>query len=121
MGTDEIPDPSNLNLSTTINGEVVQNSSTADMIFSVEEIISFLSQGTSEATPVRLARIFRADHSWTCASSTVALLPGTIITTGTPEGVGLSFNPTRYLAPGDEVTVTIDGIGSLTNRVEVQK
>ena len=88
----EIENPQQLTLLTTINGEVVQQGSTADMVFSVAEIITFLSQDT-------------------------ILDPGDVIATGTPAGIGLSKNPPRFLAPGDEVTVEIEGIGRLTNPV----
>lgn len=88
----EIPDPQVLGLRTRVNGEVLQESSTADMIFSVAEIVSFLSGSTT-------------------------LLPGTVILTGTPEGVGMARTPFRWLQPGDVVEVEIDGIGTLRNPV----
>lgn len=87
---DEIPDPQELGIRTIVNGELRQDSRTADMIFSVAEIISFCSKS------------FTLD-------------PGDVIATGTPEGVGLRDG--RYLEPGDVVTVEIDGLGSLTNHV----
>jgi 2-keto-4-pentenoate hydratase/2-oxohepta-3-ene-1,7-dioic acid hydratase in catechol pathway len=93
---DEIPDPNNLRISTRLNGEVVQDSNTADMIFSVREIISFLSGSTT-------------------------LLPGTVILTGTPEGVGMARTPPRWLAPGDEVSIEIEKIGTLTNPVVLEE
>ncbi len=89
---DEIGDPQNLKLQTRIGTEVLQDSTTADMIFSVAELISFLSQGTT-------------------------LLPGSIILTGTPPGVGVARKPPRYLQAGEEVTVEIENIGPLTNPV----
>jgi len=89
---DEIPDPQILNISTTINGETLQAANTKDMIFNVAFLISFLSQDTT-------------------------LLPGTVILTGTCEGVGAARDPQRWLVPGDEVTVEIQGIGKLTNPV----
>jgi 2-keto-4-pentenoate hydratase/2-oxohepta-3-ene-1,7-dioic acid hydratase in catechol pathway len=89
---DELPDPSNLTLCTFVNEEKMQESSTADMIFDVPTLISFLSGSTT-------------------------LLPGTLILTGTPSGVGEARDPRRYLVPGDEVTVGIEGIGLLTNPV----
>ena len=92
---DDIPDPNVLRISTRLNGEIVQDSNTADMIFSVPEIISFLSGSTT-------------------------LLPGTVILTGTPEGVGMARTPPRWLAPGDEVTIEIEGIGALTNPVVLE-
>lgn len=89
---DEIPDPSELRLSTTINGEVLQDWTTDDMIFDVPDLIAFLSAGTT-------------------------LLPGTVILTGTPQGVGMGRTPKRWLVPGDVVTMAISGIGELTNPV----
>jgi 2-keto-4-pentenoate hydratase/2-oxohepta-3-ene-1,7-dioic acid hydratase in catechol pathway len=70
----------------------MQDSSTADMIFNIPTLISFLSGSTT-------------------------LLPGTLILTGTPSGVGEARDPRRFLVPGDEVTVEIEGIGMLTNPV----
>lgn len=89
---DEIPDPSQLRVSTTINGEVPQDWHTGDMIFDVPALIAFLSAGTT-------------------------LLPGTVILTGTPHGVGMGRTPKRWLKPGDVVTVAVSGIGELTNEV----
>lgn len=89
---DEIPDPNRLQLQTRLNGELMQDGNTGDMAFSVAEIISFLSGGNT-------------------------LLPGTLILTGTPDGVGAARNPPRFLQPGDRVDVTIEGIGSLQNPV----
>jgi 2-keto-4-pentenoate hydratase/2-oxohepta-3-ene-1,7-dioic acid hydratase in catechol pathway len=90
--TDELPDPSNLTLRTFVNQNKMQESSTSDMIFDVPTLISFLSGSTT-------------------------LLPGTLILTGTPSGVGEARDPRRFLVPGDEVTVEIEGIGLLTNPV----
>ena len=89
---DEIPDPSKLTIRSFLNDEKMQESGTDDMIFDVPTLISFLSGSTT-------------------------LLPGTLILTGTPSGVGEARDPKRYLVPGDEVTVEIDGIGILTNPV----
>jgi len=89
---DEIPDPNRLALRTTVNGRLLQDSNTSDMIFGVAEIIAFLS---ADAT----------------------LLPGTVILTGTPEGVGMARTPPIWLQAGDTVTVEIEGIGALTNPV----
>ena len=89
---DEIPDPGALAIRTRVNGELRQESTTADLIFDVPTLIAFLS-----------------------ASKT--LVPGTIILTGTPSGVGAAFTPPRFLQPGDTVTIEIDGIGALTNPV----
>jgi 2-keto-4-pentenoate hydratase/2-oxohepta-3-ene-1,7-dioic acid hydratase in catechol pathway len=93
--TDEIPNPNALALSTTLNGERVQDSSTADMIFDVPQLIEFLSGST-------------------------LLAPGTVILTGTPAGVGMARQPPLWLKAGDQVTVTIEGIGTLTNRVALE-
>lgn len=89
---DEIPDPSKLTIRSFVNEEKMQESGTDDMIFDVPTLISFLSGSTT-------------------------LLPGTLILTGTPSGVGEARSPKRYLVPGDEVTVEIDGLGILTNPV----
>ena len=89
---DEIPNPNALRLKTMVNGEVMQDSTTADMIFDVPTLIAFLS-----------------------GSST--LLPGTLISTGTPNGVGAGMNPPRFLKAGDAVTVSIEKIGELKNPV----
>lgn len=88
-----ISDPQALTIRTRLNGEVVQESSTGDMIFPVAEIIAFLSGSTT-------------------------LLPGTVILTGTPVGIGMAQTPARWLRPGDEVTIEVDGIGALTNPVQ---
>jgi 2-keto-4-pentenoate hydratase/2-oxohepta-3-ene-1,7-dioic acid hydratase in catechol pathway len=93
---EDIPNPNALRISTRLNGELVQDSNTSDMIFDVREIIAFLSGSTT-------------------------LLPGTVILTGTPEGVGMARTPPRWLTPGDEVTVEIDTIGALTNRVVLEQ
>ena len=89
---DDVPDPQNLQLTTTLNGVVVQDGNTADMQFSVAKIISYLSQDTT-------------------------LLPDTIILTGTPPGTGHSRTPPLFLKPGDEVEVSIEKIGTLCNSV----
>ena len=87
-----IPDPNDLRLTTSVSGELRQDASTADMIFPVAELIAFLSGSTT-------------------------LEPGTVILTGTPSGVGMGSDPPRWLRPGDEVRITIEGIGTLTNPV----
>lgn len=84
---DEIKDPNNLNLWLKLNGETVQNSSTSDFIFNVQEVVSYISQF-------------------------MTLLPGDIISTGTPFGVGLGFNPPKYLKAGDVVELGIEGLGT---------
>ncbi len=83
---DEIPDPNNLRLWLTVNGELLQDSSTADFIFNIQELVSYISQY-------------------------MTLLPGDIISTGTPSGVGLGLNPPRYLKEGDIVELGIEGLG----------
>lgn len=88
---DEIKNPNHLALKTFVNGELRQSSNTADMIFSCEEIISYISQY-------------------------MTLTPGDVILTGTPEGVAMAdASGQSYIKPGDVVTVEIDGLGSLTN------
>ncbi|MFC5530714.1 fumarylacetoacetate hydrolase family protein [Cohnella yongneupensis] len=91
---DEIPDPNQLSLQTTVNGEIRQRSNTSDMIFRCDEIISYLSQ-----------------H--------MTLLPGDVILTGTPEGVVLGQPADRrvYLREGDAVVIEIEGLGRLSNRM----
>lgn len=89
---DEIPDPGKLAIRAIVNGDLRQESNTSDLIFDVPSLIAFLS-----------------------ASKT--LLPGTVILTGTPGGVGAAFIPPRFLQPGDTVTVELEGIGALTNPV----
>lgn len=84
---DEIPDPQNLKLWLTLNGELIQNSSTQQMIFGIRTLVSYVS------------------HFMT-------LLPGDVITTGTPPGVGLGFKPPKFLQPGDVVELGIEGLGS---------
>ena len=90
---DEIPNPNALRIRTLLNGTVMQDSNTSDMIFDVPRLIEFLSGSTT-------------------------LLPGTVILTGTPGGVGMARTPPVWLKSGDSVTVEIDGIGELTNPVE---
>jgi len=92
---DEIPNPNALQIKTIVNGEVLQDWNTNDMIFDVPTLIEFLSGSTT-------------------------LLPGTVILTGTPHGVGMARDPQRWLQPGDEVTVEIEGIGKLTNPVKLE-
>ncbi|TAM84516.1 MAG: FAA hydrolase family protein [Candidimonas sp.] len=88
----EIGDPQHLELKLAVNGEVRQHSNTADMIFSVATLIAHLSQF-------------------------MTLLPGDIIATGTPSGVGLGMKPPKYLKRGDAMTLTVDGLGTQTQRV----
>ncbi len=89
---DEIEDPQDLSIRCTLNGEVMQDGTTSKMIFSVAELVSFLSQG-------------------------MTLVPGDVIVTGTPPGVGAARDPQVWLKDGDEVTIEIEGLGALTNPV----
>lgn len=91
VSKDEIPDPHALSIVTKVNGEVRQNGSTKDMMFSVSDIISIIS-------------------------NYVTLEPGDVILTGTPAGVGKGMNPPQFLKAGDEVKIAIEGIGTLANR-----
>ena len=83
---DEVSDPQNLNLWLKVNGEMLQDSNTSDMIFKIPFLVSYISQF-------------------------MTLLPGDVISTGTPSGVGLGMNPQRYLKPGDVVELGIEGLG----------
>lgn len=89
---DEIPNPNDLSIRTVLNGNVMQDWNTDDMIFDVPTLIEFLSGST-------------------------ILAPGTVILTGTPHGVGMARNPPVLLKDGDTVTIEIENIGSLTNPV----
>ncbi len=89
---DEIPDPQSLRLRSILNGEVMQDGSTSDMIFPVARLIQLMSQDTT-------------------------LLPGTLILTGTPPGVGFARTPPVYLQPDDRIEIEIEGIGRLSNPV----
>jgi 2-keto-4-pentenoate hydratase/2-oxohepta-3-ene-1,7-dioic acid hydratase in catechol pathway len=89
---DEVNDPQNLGLSCWVNGELRQNSNTSDMIFSVAECISYISQY-------------------------MTLKTGDVISTGTPEGVVLGMTEKNWLKPGDEVIVEVEGLGKCTNRM----
>jgi len=90
--TDEIADPHALNISLTINDEVVQNSNTRELVFKIPELIEYIS-------------------------SITPLLPGDVVSTGTPGGVGMGRSPQRWLKPGEMVTVKVEGLGELTNPV----
>ena len=90
---DEIPNPQNLSVVTKVNNEVRQNGTTKDMMFPVEDLISIVSQY-------------------------VTLEPGDVILTGTPAGVGKGMTPPTFLRSGDEVKISIEGIGTLVNRFE---
>ena len=85
--------PDAMLIATRLNDDVVQQSSTEDMVFSAAELIAFLSESTT-------------------------LLPGTVIATGTPAGVGYTRDPPRYLKPGDVVQVELEHVGHLRNVVE---
>ena len=89
---DELPNPQALRISTKVNGEALQDWTTSDMIFDIATLIEFLSASTT-------------------------LLPGTVIITGTPHGVGMARTPQRWLQPGDVAEVEIEGIGVLRNPV----
>ncbi len=89
---DEIENPNNLDLWLKLNGETLQDSNTSDFIFNVQEVVSYISQY-------------------------MTLLPGDIISTGTPSGVGLGFNPPKYLKEGDVVELGIEGLGSSKQQV----
>ena len=88
----DIPDPHDLRIRAIVSGEVLQDSTTANLIFGVDDIISYASQ-------------------------TLTFEPGDLILTGTPAGVGVFRDPQRLLLPGDEVTIEIERVGSLTNPV----
>lgn len=92
---EEIEDVQSLSIRTTVNGEVMQDGSTSQMIFPVRALISELSKG-------------------------MTLAPGTVILTGTPSGVGMSRDPQRFLEDGDVVVVEIEGLGRLENRVRLE-
>jgi 2-keto-4-pentenoate hydratase/2-oxohepta-3-ene-1,7-dioic acid hydratase in catechol pathway len=85
-------DPENCDLRSRVNGQLMQNASTRDMVFPCRQLISYLS------------------HQFT-------LVPGTVILTGTPEGVGMARQPPAFLKPGDRIEIEIDGIGTLANPV----
>jgi 2-keto-4-pentenoate hydratase/2-oxohepta-3-ene-1,7-dioic acid hydratase in catechol pathway len=92
---DDISDPQTLRIQTILNGESMQDGNTNDMIFDIPTLIEFLSGSTT-------------------------LLPGTVILTGTPLGVGLARKPPVWLKPGDNISIVIDKIGTLTNPVEAE-
>jgi 2-keto-4-pentenoate hydratase/2-oxohepta-3-ene-1,7-dioic acid hydratase in catechol pathway len=90
VGKDEIADPHALKIQTRLNGEVMQDSNTGDMIFKIDELIAYVSQVTT-------------------------IEPGDLIYTGTPAGVGVARNPQRFLKPGDVVEIEIEKLGVLNN------
>jgi len=89
---DEIQDPHNLDISLTINGEQLQHSNTSNLIFRIPDLIAYMSQAFT-------------------------LEPGDVISTGTPSGVGFARKPPRWLTPGDDVIVRVEGLGELRNPV----
>jgi len=89
---DEIPDPGNLDLWLKVNGEKVQDSNTSDLIFNVPQLVSYIS-------------------------NYMTLLPGDVISTGTPAGVGMGFKPPRFLKPSDIVELGVEGLGSSRQHV----
>jgi 2-keto-4-pentenoate hydratase/2-oxohepta-3-ene-1,7-dioic acid hydratase in catechol pathway len=89
---DEVPDAGNLRISLTINGETLQDSNTNELIFGIPQLVEALSE-------------------------VMTLEPGDVVSTGTPPGVGMARSPQRYLRPGDVVSVSIEGVGTLTNPV----
>lgn len=94
--TDEVPDPQRLGIRCLVNGSAMQDSNTSEMVFSVAELVSFMS-------------------------ATITMEPGDLIATGTPAGVGFARKPPVFLASGDEVTVEIEGLGALTNPVRARR
>ena len=92
VSRDDLPDPQALPIRAILNGETVQESTTANMIFGVAEVIAYVTR-------------------------TITLEPGDLIATGTPAGVGAFRDPPLFMKPGDEITIEIEGIGSLTNPV----
>ena len=89
---DEVPDPSDLHLRLLVNGVLKQDGSTSDMTYSIPEIVAWISKG-------------------------MTLLPGTVICTGTPDGVGFARNPKEFLVPGDLVEAEVVELGRLANRI----
>jgi 2-keto-4-pentenoate hydratase/2-oxohepta-3-ene-1,7-dioic acid hydratase in catechol pathway len=92
VSADEIEDPHALAISLSIGGENLQQSNTRELIFKIPELVEFIS-------------------------SVVTLEPGDVVATGTPAGVGFARKPPRYLRPGDEVSIRVEGIGELRNPV----
>ena len=92
---DEIEDPAALQLTTRLNGEVVQQESTGELVFGIAELIEYITVWTE-------------------------LMPGDVIATGTPGGVGAGRTPPLWMQPGDRVEVEISGIGTLSNEVREQ-
>ena len=93
---DEIPDPQNLGLSLDLNGERMQTGSTSTMVFSVAQLVSYISRF-------------------------MTLEPGDVITTGTPPGVGMARNPRVFLKPGDEIVLAISGLGEQRHKLVLEE
>jgi 2-keto-4-pentenoate hydratase/2-oxohepta-3-ene-1,7-dioic acid hydratase in catechol pathway len=91
---DEVPDPENLRLTTHVNGELRQDSTTSDLIFGPQELVEFISQA-------------------------ITLEPGDVILTGTPSGVGQSMDPPRFLADGDVVRIEVETLGVIEHRIQI--
>jgi len=89
---DEVPDPNNLRLWSRVNGELRQNSNTSDMLANVPQIVAYISRF-------------------------MTLLPGDVVATGTPSGVGMGMKPPRFLAPGDTVECGVEGLGEIRQNV----
>lgn len=89
---DEVPSPENLRLQTWVNGEPRQDARTSDLIFSIREIVAFISEA-------------------------ITLEPGDLILTGTPSGVGMAQEPRRFLAPGDQIRIEIETLGAIEHAV----
>jgi acylpyruvate hydrolase len=96
LTADEVPDPGSLRLKTILNGKMVQDACLTDMVFSVPFLVSYIS-------------------------SLATLEPGDIILTGTPAGIGCNRNPQVFLQAGDQISIQIDGIGTLTNPVVAEE
>jgi acylpyruvate hydrolase len=89
---DEIPDPHNLNLTTTLNGQLMQSANTSDLVFKLPELIAYFSK-------------------W------YQFLPGDVITTGSPSGVGFARKPPVFMKAGDVVSIKVEGVGTLSNPI----
>ncbi len=89
---DEVPDAGSLRLQTWVNGELRQDSSTSDLIFGCDQLVQFIAQ-------------------------TCALMPGDLILTGTPNGVGMAMDPPQFLHRGDGVRIEIEGLGEIEHPV----
>ncbi len=89
---DEIADPENLALRTWVNGELRQDASTSDLVFSIPQLIAFIAE-------------------------TITLEPGDLILTGTPSGVGMALDPPSFLEPGDVVRIEIEGLGRIEHGI----